>query len=133
VGLEWGPLSLVSTIEELLERKNSGSGLERRECGRRDPWPWPRDTLYPQTLALTSLTSDGPSVGIVLSRTQTTEFFLVPEKTEPFNSLFLCFSVAKAASFHLRLLESRRKHCLLIGCVHLFSPIRKQDKTIFLT
>jgi hypothetical protein len=28
MGLERGPLSLVSTIEELLERKNSGSGLE---------------------------------------------------------------------------------------------------------
>jgi hypothetical protein len=28
VGLEQGPLSLVSTIEELLERKSSGSGLE---------------------------------------------------------------------------------------------------------
>jgi hypothetical protein len=36
VGLERGPLSLVSTIEELLERK-SGSGLESREYGRRDP------------------------------------------------------------------------------------------------
>jgi hypothetical protein len=29
VGLERGPLSLVSTIEGLLERKGSGSGLER--------------------------------------------------------------------------------------------------------
>jgi hypothetical protein len=28
VGLERGPLSLVSTIEELLGRKSSGSGLE---------------------------------------------------------------------------------------------------------
>jgi hypothetical protein len=28
VGLERGPLSLVSTIEELLEIKSSGSGLE---------------------------------------------------------------------------------------------------------
>jgi hypothetical protein len=28
VDLERGPLSLVSTIEELLERKSSGSGLE---------------------------------------------------------------------------------------------------------
>jgi hypothetical protein len=37
VGLQWDPLSLVSTIEELLERKSSGSGLERREYGRRDP------------------------------------------------------------------------------------------------
>jgi hypothetical protein len=27
----------VSTIEELLERKSSGSGLENREYGRRDP------------------------------------------------------------------------------------------------
>jgi hypothetical protein len=37
VGLERGPLSLVSTSEELLERKNSGSDLEIREYGRWDP------------------------------------------------------------------------------------------------
>jgi hypothetical protein len=37
VGLERGPLSLVSTIEELLERSSSCSGLEIREYGRRDP------------------------------------------------------------------------------------------------
>jgi hypothetical protein len=37
VGLERGPLSLVSTIEEVLERKSSGSGLENREYGLRDP------------------------------------------------------------------------------------------------
>jgi hypothetical protein len=35
--LERGPLSLVSTIEELLGRKSSASGLERREYGRKDP------------------------------------------------------------------------------------------------
>jgi hypothetical protein len=46
VGLERGPLSLVSTIEELLERKSSGCGLENQEYGRRDPSRWPRDTLY---------------------------------------------------------------------------------------
>jgi hypothetical protein len=34
---ERGPLSLVSTIEELLGRKYSGAGLESREYGRRDP------------------------------------------------------------------------------------------------
>jgi hypothetical protein len=28
VGLEWGPLGLMSRIEELLERISSGSGLE---------------------------------------------------------------------------------------------------------
>jgi hypothetical protein len=37
VGLERGPLSPVSTTEELLERKSSGSCLENREYGCRDP------------------------------------------------------------------------------------------------
>jgi hypothetical protein len=36
VGLERGPLSLVSTTEELLERKSSGSGLENRNYGRKE-------------------------------------------------------------------------------------------------
>jgi hypothetical protein len=36
VGLEQGPLSLVGTIEELLERKSSGSGLENLDYGHRD-------------------------------------------------------------------------------------------------
>jgi hypothetical protein len=31
VGLERGPLSLLTIIEELLERKSSGSGLENRD------------------------------------------------------------------------------------------------------
>jgi hypothetical protein len=77
VGLERGPLSLVCTTEELVERKNSGSGLEKREYGRRNPLRRTRDTLYPQKLALTSPTSGGRSVGIVRSRTKATEFSLV--------------------------------------------------------
>jgi hypothetical protein len=36
-GLERSPLSLVSTTEELLGRKNSGSGIEILEYDRRDP------------------------------------------------------------------------------------------------
>jgi hypothetical protein len=35
---------------------------------------WPRNTLYPQKLALTSPTSGGRSVGIVRLRTKATEF-----------------------------------------------------------
>jgi hypothetical protein len=35
VGLKRGPLSLVNTIAELLERKSNGSGLENRNDGRR--------------------------------------------------------------------------------------------------
>jgi hypothetical protein len=34
VGLELGPLGLVSAIEKLLGRNSSGSGLERREYDR---------------------------------------------------------------------------------------------------
>jgi hypothetical protein len=74
VGLERGPLSIESTIVELLGRKSSGSGLEAREYGRRDPSRWPRGTIYPQTFALISPTSGGRLVGIVRSRTQATEF-----------------------------------------------------------
>jgi hypothetical protein len=77
VGLERGPLSLVSIIEELLEKNSNDSGLEIREYGRRDPSRWPRDNSYPQKLALTSPTSGGLSVGIVRSRTKATEFSLV--------------------------------------------------------
>jgi hypothetical protein len=36
VGLQRGPLSLVSTSEELVGRKSSGFGLEILEYGRRD-------------------------------------------------------------------------------------------------
>jgi hypothetical protein len=43
LGLERGPLSLVGTTEELLERKRRSS-IENREYGRRDPPCWPRNT-----------------------------------------------------------------------------------------
>jgi hypothetical protein len=47
VGLEWRPLSLVSTIEKLLEKKRSGSGLENEIRTVGDPPRWPRDNpLY---------------------------------------------------------------------------------------
>jgi hypothetical protein len=98
VDLERGPLSLVSTIERLLEKNSGGSGLENLEYGRRDPSPWQRGTLNlklklnymawvreriiptkrpslrgtqcSKTLALTSPTGFGHSVGIFRSWTQ---------------------------------------------------------------
>jgi hypothetical protein len=69
VGLERGPLGLMSTTEELLGRKSSGFGLEIREYGRKGS-----GADYPQKLALTSLASDARSIGIVLSRTKAPEF-----------------------------------------------------------
>jgi hypothetical protein len=74
VGLERGPLSLVSTMEELLERKSSGFGLESREYCRGDTLRWPRHALYPQKLVLTRPTNGGRSVGIVRLRTRAKEF-----------------------------------------------------------
>jgi hypothetical protein len=52
LGLEQGPLSLVSTIEEVLEKESSGSGLEIREYGRKDPSRWPRVILYTQKVGI---------------------------------------------------------------------------------
>jgi hypothetical protein len=63
------------TIEELIERKSSGSGLGNRKYGRREPSSWPHCTLYPQKLVLTSPPSGCRSVGIVRLRTQAMEFF----------------------------------------------------------
>jgi hypothetical protein len=76
-GLERGPLSLVSTTKELLERKSTDSGLEIRQYGRRDPSRWQSDTLYPQKLALTSPTSGGHLVGTFRSHTQATESLII--------------------------------------------------------
>jgi hypothetical protein len=58
---------------------SSKSGLENREYGRGDPLRWPRYTVYPQKLALTSPTSGGRSVGRVRLRTKDTEFVLLKE------------------------------------------------------
>jgi hypothetical protein len=75
VGQERDPLSLVSTIEELLRRKSSGSGLENRAYSCKDPSSR-RGTLT--TKAGTNFAdSGGRSVGIVRQRTQATEFCLV--------------------------------------------------------
>jgi hypothetical protein len=73
VGLERGPLSLVSTTEEL-----------SREYGRRDPLRRTCGALYPQKLALTSPTSGDSSAGIVRSRIKVTEleWFYICAKLE---------------------------------------------------
>jgi hypothetical protein len=62
----------ASTIEELLERKSSGSGLD---YGHRGSAALTYVTpLYPHKLALTSPTNGGRSVGRVRSRAQATDF-----------------------------------------------------------
>jgi hypothetical protein len=73
----------TESTQPLLGRKSSVSGLESREYGRRDPSRWPRGTLNPQKLALTSWTSGGRLVGIVRSRTEeATEFGCLDGRSE---------------------------------------------------
>jgi hypothetical protein len=77
VGLKRGPLSLVRIIEDLLEWKSSGSGSRKpRLKGWGDPLRLPRDTLYPQKLALTSLTSGCRLVDIVRLWTKATNLII---------------------------------------------------------
>jgi hypothetical protein len=52
----------VSTTEELLQRKSSGSGLENLYYGRRGSADY-ATSLYQPKLSLTSPTSGGSSVG----------------------------------------------------------------------
>jgi hypothetical protein len=75
VGLEQGPLSLVSIIEEILERTNTDSGLENRNYGRRGSADY-ATPLCSQKLEITWPTSGGRSVGIVPSRTHVTQLLL---------------------------------------------------------
>jgi hypothetical protein len=77
VDLEQGPLSLVSTTEELLDRKIAAPVLktENTAVGIRHA-----DHVAPsirKKLAITSPRSGGRSVGVVRSRTQTMDFFLI--------------------------------------------------------
>jgi hypothetical protein len=91
VGLERGPLSLVSTTEELLGRKSRGSGLENRDYGRRGSTALTTRHPLSAKLALTSPTSGYRSIGKVRSRTEATEF-----------CLFVCLFVYSLIRVYLR-------------------------------
>jgi hypothetical protein len=108
------PLGLVSTIEELLGTKSSGSDLERLEYVCRDPLRWPRGTLYPQKLAPISPTSSSRSIGIVRSRTQPKElqffFSLVPGSLHRLNAGNIADILALNTASILRVEHLRRWH-----------------------
>jgi hypothetical protein len=65
VGLEWGPLSLVSITEELLGRNSSGSGQENREYDRGGSVALTTQHPLSAKVGTTSPRSGGRSVGIV--------------------------------------------------------------------
>jgi hypothetical protein len=102
VGLKRGPLSLVSTTEELLDRKvavpvykieNTAVGIRHADHVAHS---------IRKKLAINLPTSGGRSVGIVRSRTQTMEFFC-----------FLVFGYVCKCRFGPRLI--RCLHCDLQG------------------
>jgi hypothetical protein len=64
----------VGTTEEILEGKVAAPVQKTEINDRGNMLRWPRDSLYPQKLALTLPKSGGRSVGIVRSRTKATEF-----------------------------------------------------------
>jgi hypothetical protein len=76
VGLDQGPLSLVSAIEELLERKSSGPFLETEIMARGDQLRSLCDTFLSTKVATNFAKSGGHSVSIVPSWTQATELVL---------------------------------------------------------
>jgi hypothetical protein len=74
MSLERGPPSLVKIIEELLERTVAAPIYKIEINDRGDLLRWPRDTLYPLKLELTSPTSGGRSVDIVRWRTKSRSY-----------------------------------------------------------
>ena len=88
VGLERGPLSLVRSIEELLEWKQRLTAVGTR-CADHVT------LLYPQKLALTSPIGGGRSVGIVRVRTKATEFSLYMLNYEVHFKSKVCFTENK--------------------------------------
>jgi hypothetical protein len=117
MGLELGPLSLVSTTEELHGRNSSGSSPLNREYGRGDPLCWPRNTLSAKKKL--ALTSCGCSVGIVHSRTQATEFVSFVFSLQRFklwHSRSFCFVFVRS-----RILSLFTDLALLLSLTSIFS------------
>jgi hypothetical protein len=62
VGPERGPVSIVDTIEELLGRKSSGSGIKNMITAVADSQRWLRDTPL-SAKAATNVADNGLSLG----------------------------------------------------------------------
>jgi hypothetical protein len=106
VCLERCPLSLLSKIEELLGRNNSGFYLENREYGHGDPLRWPRGTLSAK-VGTNFADIGGRSVGIVRLRTKTTEFVYFCKMTDELESSHHCSTQELFQHLPGRALESQ--------------------------
>jgi hypothetical protein len=116
VGLERGPLSLVRIIEELLESIVVAPVQKTETKGRGNSLRWPRDNLYLLTLALTSPTSGGRSVGIVRWRLKAPEFvcfLFVPFKApllDPYTLTFIGLLTQKTVPIYAVSRSKKQSH-----------------------
>jgi hypothetical protein len=104
-------------LRSYLKGKVAASVRKTEIKGRGDSLRWPRDTLYPLKLALTSSTSGGRSVGIVRWRTKAPEFVLslhVRRSLPP--SSFLATS-ATCVSVIFPLLFVQHNHTIFAFCL----------------
>jgi hypothetical protein len=77
---------VYSSVKNITICNTRKAGLESREYDPRDSPRWPRGTLIPQKLTLTSPASGGRSVGIVRSRTNTSRAGLESREYDPRDS-----------------------------------------------
>jgi hypothetical protein len=70
----WPTVQPLICIMSVLPVKDGVLIINNLEYGCEDPFRWPRETLYPQRLALTSPTKGGRSIGIVRSWTKAMKF-----------------------------------------------------------
>jgi hypothetical protein len=94
------------TVEELLKEKVAAPVYKTEINGRGDSLHWPRNTLYPKRLALSSPTSGGLSVGIVRLRNTATEYSFLWDHLALCVSLCLCIPIF---SFSMQFMSYERK------------------------
>jgi hypothetical protein len=104
----WVRVQLRSYLREMV-----AASLQSREYGRGDPLRWSRDIFYLQTLALTSPTRGGRSVGLVRSRTKATGFSIFKHCAERSYMADSTYNLMSKWTFHFQLIFKDIKPLLL--------------------